>query len=184
VRTAITKYFVGLGMVSAIAFTSVQAEAAGETFRLGLSATKLDTSYDGPAFGGSNESSITILGLKAGTYFGRIYVGGIYDSRTDESGGSKSERTGYGATVGYHQGGWFIDGSYYLSSAIKSGSIEFKEGSGFGVDVGRNFDVMSNVFLGLQISYRSFSYKKLGNLDQENKLKSELTPMLNVGLAF
>lgn len=184
-RTTVTKYLLGLFItICAITLTSTQADAAGEAFRLGLSATKLDTSYDGPGFGGSSENSLTILGLKAGTYLGRLYVGGVYDSRTDESGSSKTERTGYGATVGYHQGGWFIDGSFYLSSTIKSGSVEFQEGSGFGVDVGRNFNVMSNVFLGLQVSYRSFSYKKVNSVEQENKIKSELTPMLNLGLAF
>lgn len=183
-RTSVTKYLVGLGLaISVVALTSARAEAAGESFRLGLSATKLDTSYDGPGFG-TSENSTTILGLKAGTYFGSLYVGGVYDSRTDDSSGSKVERSGYGATIGYHQGGWFIDGSYYLSSTIKAGSTEFKEGSGFGVDVGRNFDVMSNIFLGLQVSYRSFSYKKVNSIDQENKLKSELTPMLNIGLTF
>ena len=182
------KCLVGLGVAFAafVALNAVtfEAQAAGEAFRLGLSATKLDTNYDGPAFGGSSENSTTILGLKAGTYFGSLYVGAVYDSRTDDSGSSKTERTGYGATIGYHQGGWFIDGSYYVSSTIKFGTVELTEGSGFGVDVGRNFDVMSNVFLGLQVSYRSFSYKKIGSVEQDNKLKSELTPMLNVGLAF
>ncbi len=161
------------------------ASSADGGFMLGVSFMKLDTSTSGPSLG-NNDSSTTVLDLKAGTTLsGGIYVGGIYDMRTDETNGSKQERTGFGATIGYHNAGWFIDGSYYFSSKIKltSGS-ELKEGSGFGVDVGHNFEVTSNIYLGLQVSYKSFTYTKLNAADETNKIKSELMPMLNVGVTF
>lgn len=156
-----------------------------QAFKIGASIAKLDSSTDGNTLG-TNESAMTILNLKAGTMVtGEIYVGGIYDSRTDESNGSKTERTGYGATVGYHKNGWFLDGSYLISSQIKtSGGTMLEGGSGYAIDLGRNFDVMSNIYLGLQISYKSISYTKVNGAEQSNKIKSELTPMLNIGIEF
>lgn len=154
-------------------------------FSIGLSVAKLDSSTDGNTLGKS-ENAMTILNIKAGTEISDgIFVGGIYDSRTDDSSGSKTERTGYGGTIGYHSNGLFIDGNIFLSSAIKTaGGTKLEGGTGFGIDLGRNFDVMSNLFLGLQISYRSISYTKVNGTEENNKLVSELTPMLNIGLKF
>lgn len=154
-------------------------------FMLGVSAMKLDTSTSGPTLG-NVDASTTIFDLKAGYTMGNgLYFGGIYDDRSEISNGSKNERTGMGATLGYHNAGWFIDGSYYVTSMYKmANGSELKEGSGFGVDVGNNVDVTANVYLGLQISYKSFSYKKLNAADEDNKVKSELTPMANLGLMF
>lgn len=164
---------------------SVLSPSHAKAFKIGVSIAKLDTSTDGNTLG-TGENAMTILNVKAGTMVaGGIYVGGIYDSRTDESSGSKTERTGYGATIGYHSNGWFLDGSFLISSSIKtSGGTMVDGGTGYGIDLGRNFDVMSNVFLGLQISYKSISYTKVNGAEQSNKIKSELTPMLNVGVDF
>jgi hypothetical protein len=168
-------------LIAASVFNMNQAQA----FKIGASIAKLDTSTDGSTLG-TGENAMTILNLKAGTLVtGEIYVGGIYDSRTDDSSGSKTERTGYGATIGYHSNGWFLDGSFLLSSQIKtSGGTMIEGGSGYAIDLGRNFDVMSSVYLGLQISYKSISYTKVNGAEQSNKIKSELTPMLNVGVEF
>lgn len=154
-------------------------------FMLGLSVMRLSTSYDGPQLG-NGESTTTLLNGKIGyTMPTGLYFGGVYDLRTDENGGAKQERSSLGASLGYHSGGWFIDGSYYLSSAIKiPGGSELKEGSGFGVDVGRNFDIAQNVYLGVQVSWKSFSYKKFNSAEVTNKIKSELLPLVNLGLTF
>ncbi len=164
--------------------TSTASASTDSGFMLGVSVMRLSTSYDGPILG-NGESTTTLLSGKVGyTMPSGLYFGGVYDSRTDES-GAKLERSSLGATVGFHRGGWFIDGSYYLSSTMKfSSGSELKEGSGFGVDIGRNFDIASNVYLGLQVSWKSFSYKKIDDLDSENKVKSELLPLVNIGLTF
>lgn len=165
--------------------SSVIGISEAQAFKIGVSIAKLDTSTDGNTLG-TSENAMTILNLKAGTLVtGEIYVGGIYDSRTDESSGSKTERTGYGATIGYHSNGWFLDGSFLISSSIKTaGGTMIEGGSGYAIDLGRNFDVMSNIYLGLQISYKSISFTKVNGVEESNKLKSELTPMLNVGVDF
>ncbi len=174
-----------MALIATLLFNSDFAGAADSGFQIGVSVAKLDTSTDGNTIG-TGENAMTIFNLKAGTTLsGGIYVGGIYDSRTDESSGSKTERTGYGATIGYHSNGWFLDGSLLISSSIKTGGGTMLEGgSGYAIDLGRNFDVMSNVFLGLQISYKSISYTKANGVEESNKVKSELTPMLNVGVSF
>lgn len=172
--------------LSILSFGRESHAGAGDGgFMLGISTTKLDESYDGTTVG-TTETTRTILDLKAGYVMpSGLYFGGIYDSRTDQVGSSKTERTGVGATVGYHNMGWFIDGSYYLTSEIKlSSGTKLESGSGFGVDVGKNFDVLQNVYLGLQIAYKSLEYKKAGGVEVVNKLKSELAPMINAGINF
>ncbi|MDX9731094.1 MAG: hypothetical protein RBT63_04930 [Bdellovibrionales bacterium] len=173
-------------LATVLCLTPALSQAKDSGFSLGLSALRFSNEHEGPGFGGSSEATVTLLNLKAGyTLASGLYVGGIYDMRTDESGGAKTDRSGYGVSVGFHRAGWFIDGSYFISSTIEApGGIKFEDGSGFGVDLGRNFDISSNVYLGLQVSYRSFEYKKLAGVDQTNKWKSELTPMINIGLAF
>lgn len=181
-----SQYLLGaLGLAAfVLTVTPAQSEAAGGNFKLGLSGVYSSYSTETPG-GGTSEHTLTLYNLKAGTFFSNIYVGAIYDSRTDDSGGgSKAERSGWGATIGYHSNGWFIDGSYFISSAIKMGSTEIKEGSGFGIDLGKNFSVSSSVFVGAQLSYRSFEYKKFNNLDATYKIKTDMIPMVNLGVMF
>ena len=164
--------------------TSTASASTDSGFLVGVSLMRLSTSYDGPLLGNSEVTTTLFTGKVGYALPSGLYVGGIYDSRTDESGG-KLERSSLGATVGFHRGGWFIDGSYYFSSTMKfSTGSELKEGSGFGVDIGRNFEIASNVYLGLQVSWKSLSYKKVDALDSDNKIKSELLPLVNVGLTF
>lgn len=169
----------------------IQSQAAsggasgGHSFLVGLSFMQLSQTTEGPNLG-TTDSTSTILNGKIGYILSDgLYFGGIYDSRTDTTNGAKNERTGYGASIGYHNMGWFIDGSYFISSTYKlSGGVELSAGSGFGADVGKNFDLTSNIYLGLQISYRSFTYTKAAGVSATNKIKSELTPMLNLGVMF
>ncbi len=162
-----------------------RAAGTDSGFMVGVSVMKLDDSTDGPNIGNVDSSTTLLLGKIGYTLSNGLYVGGVYDSRNDEANGSKNERSSLGATIGYHNSGWFIDGSYYFSSTLKLASgTELKEGSGFGVDLGKNFDVTSNLYLGLQVSYKSFTYTKAGGADATNKIKSELSPMLNLGVNF
>lgn len=172
----------------ALAFAPANSQAAmggGDQILIGISAVQLSTSTDGPNVGNDDEKK-NLFDAKIGYAMANgFYFGGIYNSRTDELNSAKSERSGYGISIGYHNMGWFIDGAYYISSTYKlSGGTELKDGSGFGFDVGHNFDVLSNVYLGLQISYKSFTYNKAADVTVTNKVKSELAPMLNLGIMF
>lgn len=164
---------------------STQAASGGQGFMIGVSGIKLDETYDGNTVG-TSETTRTVADIKAGVVTASgLYLGGVYDSRTDESSGSKQERTAYGATVGYHSGGWFLDGSFFLDSTLKlSSATKVEKGSGIGIDLGRNFDLTSNTYTGLQISYKSISYTQVNGVEASNKLKSELCPMLNLGVMF
>lgn len=158
---------------------------SGGGFMIGASIMQLNTKTDGPQIGNS-DASTTMLNGKIGYTMGNgLYIGAIYDSRTDENNGSKSERSGVGATVGYHNMGWYIDGSYYFTSTYKlAGGTELTGGTGIGVDVGHNFDILTNVYLGVQLSYKSFTYTKIPSGDSTNKITSEMVPMLNIGVMF
>lgn len=168
-----------------MAAPSVSKAESGTGFSIGIGIMKLDTETDGPNLG-DNKLATTILNGKAGyTMANGLFFGGIYDSRADEANGSKNERSGYGVTLGYHNSGWFLDGSYFINSTIKlAGGTELSGGSGFGADLGRNFDLTPNIYLGLQVSYRSFTYTKTQTADATNKYKSEMVPLLNLGLMF
>ena len=188
-----TKMFIGKATIVITMFTSFLAApsdanaqaASGNGFKIGISFFKLDTSTDGANLG-NYDGSVTLLNGKIGyTMPSGLYFGGIYDARTDENNGAKAERTGFGGSVGYHNGGWYIDGALYISSTDKlSGGTELKEGTGFGVDLGHDFDLTPNIYLGLQLSYKSFTYSKAGSVDATNKYKSELSPMINLGVMF
>lgn len=158
---------------------------SGGGLRIGASILKLDTKTEGPNFT-TIDNATTLLDAKIGYVMSNgLYIGAIYNMRTDETNGSKQERSGYGATVGYHVNGWFIDGTYFLNSTFKfAGGSELSGGSGFGIDLGHNFDIATNVYLGVQLSYKSFTYTKTQTTDATNKITSELAPMLNIGVMF
>lgn len=172
-------------LLSLIFTAPAYAATGGSGFMVGLSVISLNESYDGTTVGNS-ESSRTVADVKMGMVMtSGLYVGGIYDSRNDDYSGSKQERTAFGATVGYHSGGWFLDGSVFLDSTLKlSSSSKLEKGTGFGIDLGRNFDITTNTYAGLQFSYKSISYTQVNGAEVSNKLKSETCPMLNVGVMF
>lgn len=161
----------------------------GSGVHFGLSGGKYDVSYNGDNFGDSKDQR-TILDAKLGYLMDNsIYVGGIYSSFSQNTGTSSPSRTATGVTLGYHgDNGFFFDLNYYLMATYNSGgSSEFKNGSGFGADFGYNVMVSSNVYLGLQVSYRSVTYKKVSTgsteVDRQNTV-TDLYPLLNVGFYF
>jgi hypothetical protein len=168
----------------AIVFSINQSAQAQSNVMLGLSFMRMDYETAGAGLGNS-ESTRTILDLKAGylTASG-IYFGAVQDNRTDEVNDSEAERSALGATLGYHNSGWYIHGSYYVSSEIKSGNTTYEKGTGMGFDIGKNFDFVSAVFVGVQLSYKTFSYTEVNGVAQDNEIKSELNPMLSLGLKF
>ena len=173
---------IGIGLAALIVILPLSSSANDLLFT--LAALKNDIKTEGPSIG-TVDSQMTSLNFKAGYVLTNgLYVGGTYDSRTDESNSGKAERTSLGASIGYHNSGWYLDGTYYLSSSRTVGSLEYREGSGFGADVGHRFTVSGPLQLGLQVSYRSFTYNKLNSTTQTNKISSELMPMLLIGLVF
>lgn len=158
--------------------------AAGPGFKVGLSTQKADIEKEGATVG-TSETTMSMYDVKIGIITAsNIYFGGIYHTRVDEVGGSKTERTALGGTLGYHSGGWFLDGSYFANSTIEVGSTKIEEGTGYAIDFGYNVDILSSVFLGMQVSYKSFTYNKVNGAEIPNTIKSDLNPMLNIGVVF
>lgn len=115
-------------------------------------------------FEGSSDSELTAtymdfkLGAKVTT---NVYVGGIYSTMTRESNGNERKRTGLGPSVGLMSGGLFLIAHYLLNvEYVRSNSDTLEEGSGLQVDFGYLSSIGSNVYVGPQLTWRSFSYKK------------------------
>lgn len=180
-KATVVKVCALLGILSSCLLPP-QAEANQLLFS--IAGMKNDEKTEGPTIG-NNDSQMTAINFKGGYILANgLYVGGAYDTRTDQSGSTQIERSSAGASIGYHNSGWYIDGTYYLTSNRKAGSNEYKEGSGFGADVGHRFAVSDPLHLGLQVSYRSFGYSKVNNTTETNKISSELMPMLLIALVF
>ena len=172
-------------LVATVLLMSASSLAAGDSgYNFGLSLMKYDISVDGPNVG-TGDSNLTIYDLKLGYVFNNsVYLGVILDNKTITSNGGTDKRTGTGATVGYHSNGWILDLSYFFTAERDMNGTMLKDGTGFGLDVGHNWMIGSNFYFGVQGSYKSFTYKKVASAAVDNKEKSELYPMVNLGLMF
>ncbi len=157
--------------------------SAFATTLFGVSVMKYQTETEGTTLT-SNKSDVMYYDAKLGFASEGLYLGGIYSARGMED----NNRTSYGVSVGYHSGGFFIDGNYFIASSIDRGTTTLQQGSGFGADLGYNWMMSSSFYMGLELSYKSFTYKEVTiasvDIEQENKEKSEMYPMINVGFAF
>lgn len=163
---------------------SVFAQSNMTGFKVELAAMRYSTSTEGPTIGDA-ETTTAIYDLKIGYIFPNgIYFGGISHTKNFDVNSTNEKRSASGATLGYHNAGWFGDFSYFLNAQREVGAIEFKDGTGYGLDVGYHSLISTNFFVGLQLSYKSFSYAKVNAKSETNKEKSEMYPMFNVGLIF
>lgn len=162
-----------------------KAQAYGSNnVELNLSLLKFDRETSGPTLGDTTEKW-TLYDLKLGYVFqNNIYLGAIYSGYTDDTGGNTNKRNMLGGTIGYHNEGWYIDGSYLFDAKLDWGGSSLKSGSGYAIDVGYNVMMGTNFYLGVQASYKSISYSKRDSVSETNKEKSELYPMLNLGIMF
>jgi hypothetical protein len=159
---------------------------------VGLSTTFSSTADDGPNIG-TGETSLSYYDGKIGYLSEGWYFGGIVTSATNKpSSTSENKRSGYGATIGYHSSGFFLDTSYILSATYDvtaSGvNVTFEKGTGLIFDLGYNSMINESFFGGVQLTYRSFAYTEFKSLGAsttvDNKQKSEMYPMLNLGFVF
>lgn len=163
--------------------TLVMSSTAFASTLFGVSLMKYQTEADGPTIG-TVDGDVMIYDAKLGYASQGLYLGGIYSGRGQED----NNRTAYGVTVGYHDGGFYIDGNYFIAASLKLASSTLQKGSGFGADIGYNWMISNMFYMGLELSYKSFTYTEVdtsGTLtDEDNKEKSEMYPMINIGLAF
>lgn len=150
---------------------------------------KFDTETSGPNFGNTKNIN-TYYDLKVGYLTGtNLYVGAIYSAFNQDNGVTQPKRTLFGVTVGYHNNGWLFDGSYFFDGQLDAGnSFVFKKATGFGIDLGYQYMTSSNFFFGVEGSYKTYTFAEVnvGSASQtvDNKVKSEMYPMLLLGFIF
>lgn len=165
---------------------SVSAQAADHML-LGLSLFKYDAKSEGPTIG-TGESKNTYYDIKLGYTSDWLYLGGIYSITSTEQAGNELKRSALGATAGYHNKGFLLDFSYFFQAKRDGGTTVLTKGTGMGIDLGYNFMMGSNLFMGVQGVYRTFTYKEVetetATTEEENKTISEMYPMFNIGFVF
>lgn len=165
------------------------AASSGSGVLMSLGLLRFESETEGSTIGNSKGIN-TYYDIKLGYLIGNdVYVGGIYSSYGHDDGITQPKRSLYGATAGYHSDGWFLDLSYFIGGNYElSSNINLKNPSGLGIDIGYQAMVNSNFFLGVQGSYKSYTFKEVESsnvvVKEDNKVKSELYPMVLLGVVF
>ncbi|MGZ5280158.1 MAG: hypothetical protein ACXWC9_09460 [Pseudobdellovibrionaceae bacterium] len=164
------------------------AASGGSGVLASLGFFKFDQEFEGSQIGNGKNLN-TFYDFKLGYLFSNnFYAGGIYSVANQDNGSSQPKRSLYGVTLGYHNSGWYLDGSYFLAGEYDTGATVYKKPSGLGIDLGYEFMVNSNFFFGLQGSYRTITFKEYlsgsTTSTSDNKIKSEISPMLVLGVIF
>jgi hypothetical protein len=94
-----------------------------------------------------------------------LYLGVLYGSSTvdDQALSTKPSLAHYGASLGFHSGGFFIHGHYLASAEIKKATAtsDRTDGTGTQFDVGYIVNISGPFFLGGQVTSRTLEYKTL-----------------------
>jgi hypothetical protein len=114
---------------------------------------------------------------------------GLYgmETKTSESGGSSStdDRKSLGAGLGWQSQGYgpYLAGLYIFDNKLSSGGTNYK-GTGMQFDLGYRFTI-SGLGIGLQMSYRMFTYKEAGGVSLSPQIKyTHIDPMFAFSLGF
>lgn len=132
--------------------------------------------------GGASESKVTIYDFKGGYLIDRgWYLGAIYTMRSSQNGSGDESGTALGASGGYYfQNGFYLAGHYIFDAKLG----DFKEGSGFQVDFGYITSVSGSLYVGVELTHRSITYKSNDTAVIDKHTVTEMMPMLTVGIRF
>ncbi|MEN0057342.1 MAG: hypothetical protein AAGB31_00800 [Bdellovibrio sp.] len=133
--------------------------------------------------GSKVDTKSSIYDLKLGYLNGDgLYLGGLYTLRNHDSGSTSEDGKALGLSLGYIGANSFFIKGHYIVSADKG---NYKEGSGYQVDLGYITNITGSFLVGVELTYRSIEYKKNDSISGFDKMKKEeLFPMLTVGLLF
>ncbi len=173
-------------MIAFVFSDAVYAKNIGKdgekTFILGLSAFYYSANNNDGV--NTTQATNTIYDIKGGYVTNKgLFVGGIFTSRTDDFGGTVSAGgSQMGASVGYYgSSGIHFVGHYIFSASLGGGAGPYSQGSGIQADFGYLSSVTSNFFIGVDLSYRSISYRELGGVALPSSFtRTELFPMLSL----
>lgn len=186
-----------VAVTATLAAPAAQARGGGSGYYLGVhllpsnASEKIEAGTSGLTDVEVSANSMTLEAL-LGFNFGRLYVGGIYHSRTTSlEPGDDPKLTATGASLGVFYGGLVVMGHYFFQATSESGDAAgsgWSAGSGVGADVGFMFPLSSNFVMGANIAYRSLSFKKYDDgtteYDDAVDTKTETAPRLTVGFIF
>ena len=178
--------------VLSILVTASLAQAkggGGSGWMLGQSVAPSSQTIDNPSPATDSNSSTTGLGVKFGYNMGNdLFLGGLYNTLTTSGDSTYPTISSMGFAVGYHVGGFFADLGYLLSGTYELASTsKLTEGTGLQVDVGYNYMLASNFFMGFQIGYKSQNYKKVevSGISGDTDVKTtNMGPAINLGFMF
>jgi hypothetical protein len=83
-----------------------------------------------------------------------FYLGGIYGS-----GSGTDSYSHMGVSMGYVINGWDFMAHYLLGGTYKMTSADYKDGTGSQIDVGYLFKTGIPLYVGIQVTSRSMTYK-------------------------
>ena len=164
----------------------------GNLWRFGWSILRDDhtTNYSGQA---SQDSLTQHVSSKLGYEWSNgFYFGALYESSSmyqNASGTPTPEsRVSYGPSIGYFNSGFFGLGSYFLSTNdnLPNGT-SFSGGSGYEFELGYDYNVTSNFYIGISLIYNSFSWNQLnagGSTISQNNAQTDTYPALGIGFQF
>ncbi len=161
-------------------------------YRFGWSLMRYDhtTKYNGlPATDTQENHFSTKFGY---TFSNGFYLGALYESATmfyQATGTPSPEvRVSYGPSLGYYNAGFFILGSYLSNTTdtLPNGSY-YSGGSGLEVEVGYNYSVAANFYIGVSLIYNSYSwsqYTQSGVSSNQTNTQTDTYPALGLGFTF
>ena len=156
----------------------------GRDFHAGISVLKYDTHESGDSIASSDDAR-TYLDVKLGYLSQEMYFGAECSLLNRTVNANDQKRTSWGAVLGYHSDGFFADLIYYPSSEFSySSAVALKEGTGFGADLGYNTLLTFNFYVGVELSYKSLSYKQQDPALAVSNKFSEFYPALGLGFYF
>ena len=171
-------------ILSVILLTTAMAEARG-----GGSSGSSGVLFDVNAFvynskakddNSSSESNTMIYDLKLGYLPGSgLYLGAIYTSR-NHSGTLSDSGSATGASIGYFGDSGFYGMAHYYFTATNG---DYSDGTGYQADFGYLTEVSGPFHVGVELTYRDLTYKKLNGASANHEL-TEMFPMLTLGFIF
>lgn len=189
--------FVGVSSVAVVS----QAKG-GSGILLSINPFYYDAKADVTVSGvtGSSTTNTTNLDLQLGYQMASgLYLGALIISDSSKSGTTAAgvttttngKASGFGPTVGYKKGLWFVHGSYVLSGEYDSNTSttdKYKNGTGLAIATGLLFPMGSVFNLGAAINYRSIKYGTYNNGTTDSTTTTatltEMAPRVNLTFIF
>lgn len=155
--------------VMLVSSSALAGKLDGESWNANLNYFMRTTKID------EGKGETTIMDFTAGyARSNGFYLGGIYST-----GSGNNTHSHMGASLGYMKNGWNLVAHYLLGGTANLAGTEYKEGTGTQIDVGRVFKTDFPIFVGVQVSSKSMTYKAKASTGSSVKF-SDLYPAIKL----